>query len=184
MPSQPIRYGSGDEDSARWLYFGFATTTSSSVPVEVGQGAEHAPLDGLPCDRVASIVVARLPLDAAVSLLHLGQNIDRKRIAELSGSPVLAEPRELPPLDDWLFRRIGSDSTAHDEVDSSDSGFRYPTGVWNCNGKPNVMLVHCADLLHDLRGEMHRIGVGPCIDVSDSRLDDLVLAATFESMRS
>lgn len=46
----------------------------------------HTPLDGLPLDeRVTYVVVARHPLDMAVSLYHQGDNIDRERLAELTG---------------------------------------------------------------------------------------------------
>src|SRR3978361_433984 len=46
----------------------------------------HTPLDGIPFDpRVTYIVVARHPLDAAVSLYHQGDNLDRDRIRKLVG---------------------------------------------------------------------------------------------------
>ena len=48
----------------------------------------HTPLDGLPCDeRVTYIVVARHPLDMAVSLYHQGDNLNRQRLRELTGQP-------------------------------------------------------------------------------------------------
>jgi hypothetical protein len=48
----------------------------------------HTPLDGTPADRRATyIVVARHPLDMAVSLFQQGDNLDRRRIAELTGAP-------------------------------------------------------------------------------------------------
>ena len=41
----------------------------------------HTPLDGIPLDpRATYIVVARHPLDMAVSLYHQGNNIDRARL--------------------------------------------------------------------------------------------------------
>ena len=53
----------------------------------------HTPLDGLPIDdRVTYIVVARHPLDAAVSLYHQSGNINRARMAELTGKPDIAMP--------------------------------------------------------------------------------------------
>ena len=48
----------------------------------------HTPLDGLPCDeQVTYIVVARHPLDMAVSLYHQGDNLNRQRLRELTGQP-------------------------------------------------------------------------------------------------
>src|SRR5690242_13705510 len=41
----------------------------------------HTPLDGVPLDpRATYIVVARHPLDMAVSLYHQGDNLDRERM--------------------------------------------------------------------------------------------------------
>ena len=43
----------------------------------------HTPLDGIPLDdRATYIVVARHPLDAALSLYHQGANLDRARLGE------------------------------------------------------------------------------------------------------
>lgn len=48
----------------------------------------HTPLDGIPLDqRVTYIVVARHPLDMAVSLYHHYGNLDVARIRELAGQP-------------------------------------------------------------------------------------------------
>ena len=68
----------------------------------------HTPLDGLPLDpAVTYVVVARHPLDTAVSLYHQGANLDRARIAELTGSPEIQPPR--PPLPDWLDGWVDAD---------------------------------------------------------------------------
>ena len=48
----------------------------------------HTPLDGIPLDpRARYIVTGRHPLDTAVSLYHQGDNLDRARIAALTGAP-------------------------------------------------------------------------------------------------
>jgi aryl sulfotransferase len=45
----------------------------------------HTPLDGVPIDPQATyLVLARHPLDMAVSLFHQGANLNRERIAELT----------------------------------------------------------------------------------------------------
>jgi aryl sulfotransferase len=47
----------------------------------------HTPLDGVPIDpRATYIVVARHPLDMAVSLFHQGDNLNRERITALTAS--------------------------------------------------------------------------------------------------
>ena len=51
----------------------------------------HTPLDGIPSDpRATYVVVARHPLDMAVSLFHQGANLNRDRIAELTRTPAPA----------------------------------------------------------------------------------------------
>ena len=53
----------------------------------------HTPLDGIPLDAAgAYIVVARHPLDMAVSLYHQGDNIDRDRMRELTGAAAPSRP--------------------------------------------------------------------------------------------
>jgi hypothetical protein len=65
----------------------------------------HTPLDGIPLDeRATYLVVARHPLDMAVSLYHQGDNLDRERIRQLVGQPErpTTTPRSRPELPDWL----------------------------------------------------------------------------------
>ena len=63
----------------------------------------HTPLDGVPIDgRVTYVVVARHPLDAAVSLYHQGDNIDRTRLRALTGSVASTGDGPRPPADEWL----------------------------------------------------------------------------------
>src|SRR5206468_6178515 len=70
----------------------------------------HTPLDGIPLDpRAVYMVVARHPLDAAVSLYHQGDNIDRQRLRELTGAPEPATPRSpSKPVHEWLLSWIAS----------------------------------------------------------------------------
>ena len=67
----------------------------------------HTPLDGVPIDpRVTYIVVARHPLDMAISLYHHRFNLDRDRMRELigPGGPAAAGA-DRPP---GVARRPGS----------------------------------------------------------------------------
>ena len=145
----------------------------------------HTPLDGLPNDdRVTYIVVARHPLDAAVSLYHQSHNINRQRVAELTGNPELAKPKKLAPLDEWLLSWIESDATAQDDLESFNGVFHHLTDAWSRKDEFNIVLVHFADLLHDLNSEMQRIAALLGIDVANERVDELACAATFESMQA
>jgi aryl sulfotransferase len=140
----------------------------------------HTPLDGIPHDpRVTYIVVARHPLDMAVSLFHQGDNLDRARIAELTGGPA---PAPAPPIDKkaGLLRWIERDVAPADDLDSLPGVMWHLTDAWR---RPDVLLVHYADLIADLDAEMRRIAGRLGISVPSELWPDLVDAARFEQMR-
>jgi len=139
----------------------------------------HTPLDGLPLDpRATYIVVGRHPLDAAVSLYHQGANLDRARIAELTGNPEV--PPDHPPLTDWLEDWVAGDPSPQDELDSLPGVLHHLTDAWARRDEGNVVLVHYADLLADLDGEMGRLAAR--LDLA-APTPDLVAAARFDAMR-
>jgi hypothetical protein len=145
----------------------------------------HTPLDGLPIDRrVTYLVVARHPLDAAVSLYHQSHNIDRQRLAELAGDPELARPRRRAPLHEWLMSWVDSDVDPADGLDSFNGFFHHLTDAWQRKDEPNVVLVHYADLLADLRGQMRHLSTALGMDLGPDLIDELAKAASFESMRA
>lgn len=143
----------------------------------------HTPLDGIPVDpRATYVVVGRHPLDLAVSLYHQGENLDRARIAELTGVP--ARPREpRPSLHDWLVRWTTAETTALEQPDSLVGVLHHLTDAWTRTGA-DILLVHYADLLADLDGEMRRIAGRLRVEVDEARWPALVEAATFDRMRS
>jgi aryl sulfotransferase len=143
----------------------------------------HTPLDGIPIDpRATYVVVGRHPLDLAVSLYHQGDNIDRERMAELTGVPMRARsPR--PSLHDWLVSWTTAETTPVEQPDSLVGVLHHLTDAWT-REEPNVVLVHYADLLADLEGEMRRVAGRLGIDVPEPAWRGLVEAATFERMRS
>jgi hypothetical protein len=145
----------------------------------------HTPLDGLPVEPAVSyIVVARHPLDMAVSLYHQGENINRERLRELTGAPVSSTPVSAPPpLRDWLVSWIESDSDPRAEMDSLPGVLSHLTDAWQRRQERNVLLVHYDDLLSDLAGEMRRIAAWLGIDVPAARWPALVEGATFAAMR-
>jgi len=142
----------------------------------------HTPLDGVPLDpRAHYVVVARHPLDMAVSLYHQSANLDRVRIAELTGQPAPAgPPRERPPVREWLLSWVDREVDPRAELDSLPGVLMHLSDAWARRHEPNVALVHYDDLLADLGGEMRRLAdrwklpsPGP----------ELVEAATFGRMR-
>ena len=145
----------------------------------------HTPLDGVPVEPAVSyIVVARHPLDMAVSLYHQGDNIDRERLRRLTGAaPPDGPPVARPPLHSWLVRWIEGDSDPRTELDSLPGVLWHLTDAWHRRREPNVLLVHYDDLLADLAGRMRDIAAWLGIDVPAARWPALVEAATFAAMR-
>lgn len=142
----------------------------------------HTPLDGVPVDpRVHYVVVARHPLDAAVSLHHQSANLDRARLAELTGQPATPEPESpRPSVEQALVRWIDANPDPRAELDSLPGFMWHLRDAWARRHQPNVHLVHYDDLRADLTGQMRHLA---------ERLDleppgpHLVEAATFDRMR-
>jgi aryl sulfotransferase len=144
----------------------------------------HTPLDGLPIEPdVTYIVVARHPLDAAVSLYHQAANIDRARLRQLVGLP---EPETPPPprpaVHDWLVEWIEDDPAPSESLDSLPGVMWHLTDAWSRRAEPNIVLVRYDDLQADLAGTMrelaHRLGFA----VDEAAWPALVEAASFSEM--
>lgn len=139
----------------------------------------HTPLDGVPrIDGVHYVVVARHPLDAAVSLWHQGANLDRDRMAELSGSPSARGQR--PPLEDWLRRWIAADADPRSDLESLPGVIHHLALAWSRRDDPDVVLVRYEDLRADLPGELARLADRLGLTVRPG----VVEAARFERMRA
>ncbi|HSJ22384.1 MAG TPA: sulfotransferase domain-containing protein [Nocardioidaceae bacterium] len=144
----------------------------------------HTPLDGLPVrPGVSYLVVGRHPLDSAVSLYHQSGNIDRQRLAELTGVPARNRPSR-PPVEEWLRSWIEADPDPREELDSLPGVMRHLTDAWQRREESNVVLLHYDDLRRDLAGQMRAIALRLEIDVPDKVWPQLVEAASFRSMRS
>jgi hypothetical protein len=143
----------------------------------------HTPLDGLPLDpRATYVVVARRPLDMAVSLYHQGDNLDRARIAELTGAP---EHRPIRvPLPDWLDGWIAAAPDPREALDSLPGVLHHLSDAWARRQEPNVVLAHYHDLVTDLDGEMRRLAATLGVVVEEAAWPDLVAAARFDAMRA
>ena len=137
------------------------------------------PLD----DRATYIVVGRHPLDMAVSLYHHRDNIDRRRMAELTGQPEMDRPPQ-PTLHQWLVRFIAWDGDARSSLDTLPGTMLHLSDAWARRHNANVVLVHYDDLLADLDGSMRRLADLLGIAVDEEGWPALVRAATFESMRA
>jgi aryl sulfotransferase len=144
----------------------------------------HTPLDGIPIDeRATYVVVARHPLDAAVSLYHQGDNIDRARVRELIGGTPAPVVTARPPLADWLRSWVDADPDPAQVLDSLPGVMLHLRGAWAQRYRCNVVLVHYDDLVGNLDREMLRLAsrLGIAIPMS---WPDLVEAASFGRMRA
>lgn len=145
----------------------------------------HTPLDGIPLDdRATYLVVARHPLDAAVSLYHQGENIDRARVRELTGQPEPDGPAagRLPPRE-WLLEWIDRDADPREDMDSLPGYMWHLSDAWARREAANVELFHYADLSADLDSQMRRLAARLGISVPESVWPELVTAARFAAMR-
>lgn len=145
----------------------------------------HTPLDGVPIDaRATYLVVARHPLDLAVSLYHHSDNIDRARLRQLTGAPEPRNaPKPRPSLEQWLVRWVENEATPQEQMDSLPGVLHHLNDAWARRKTANVVLVHYADLLGDLEGEMRGLADRLQIEVPEERWPVLVEAASFASMK-
>jgi aryl sulfotransferase len=145
----------------------------------------HTPLDDIPLDpRATYVVVARHPLDLAVSLYHQGDNLDRERLRELTGAPApTATPAPRPELHDWLVDWMRSDASPREQMDSLSGVMHHLSDAWARGTTASLLLVHYDDLQADLAGQMRRLADRLGIAVPEGRWPELVEAAGFASMR-
>ncbi|MEV5818744.1 sulfotransferase domain-containing protein [Micromonospora haikouensis] len=145
----------------------------------------HTPLDGVPLDdRAHYVVVARHPLDMAVSLWHQSGNLDRARLAELTGRPAPAgPPAPRTPLVESLRRWVDREADPRAELDSLQGVLWHLGDAWGRRDRPNVTLVHYDDLVADLAGQMRALAGRLGVEVAQPRWPELVEAATFDRMR-
>jgi aryl sulfotransferase len=146
----------------------------------------HTPLDGLPLrPEVTYVVVCRQPLDAAVSLYHQGDNLNRDVMRRLAGLPEPAEPPPpRPPLHEWLVAWVSGDASPQEDLDSIRGYFWHLTDAWQRRDQANVVLVHYDDLLGDLEGEMRRLARRLSISIPEGKWPELIEAASFATMRA
>lgn len=143
----------------------------------------HTPLDGLPLEPdVTYVVVGRHPLDVAVSLYHHSRNIDRDRVAELSGKPRVANRRA--PLAEWMRSWMEPPGSIDSQLDTLPGLVHHVGDAWQRRHEPNVVLVHYQDLVSDPAAGLRTLAGRLGIDVSDDLLPALARAAAFDSMRA
>ena len=153
----------------------------------------HTPLDGLPYEpAITYICVGRDPRDVAISWAHHQDNLNLEALFTARdravGNEDLAEMfRDWEPAPTDPLARFWSwvDHSPQGELTHVDLALtmHHLATFWEVRERPNVVLVHYADLQRDLEGEMRRIAQRLDIDIDEDRLPDLVAAAGFDTMR-
>lgn len=143
----------------------------------------HTPLDGVVLDpRATYVVVTRDPLDLAVSLYHQGDNLDRERIAELTGQPYAA-PAPRPPLADWVLAWTRRESDPTTSMDSLQGVVHHAADAAARRDDRQVLVVRYEELAADLEGSMRWLAARLGVEVAEAQWPALVDAAGFASMR-
>ena len=150
----------------------------------------HQPADGLPMrDDVFYVHVGRDGRDACLSWHNHMAKLPKERHALYAkiGREDPDLPDTPPPLDDpadtfhrWLTEGVwpGMDDGA-----PVTSFFHHAKVWWEMRDRPNVRLIHFADLKADLVGEMAGLARFLGIEIGDDELLTLAEAAGFEAMR-
>ena len=155
----------------------------------------HTPMDGLPLDdRVTYICVGRDPRDAALSWDNHMNNLDlaalfaqRERavgledLAELMPDEVPVPP---PTEIERFWRWVDESPDLSQSVGGLAATLHHLETFWRERERPNVIMLHYAELEDDLEGQMRGLASLLGIDVPNGLWPDLVRAATFDEMRS
>lgn len=144
----------------------------------------HTPLDGVVMDpRATYVVVVRDPLDMAVSLYHQGDNIDRQRVAELTGRPASSLPPR-PPLPEWLVGWTQREADPIESMDSLAGVVHHAADAWTRCDDRLILVVRYEDLVVDLEGRMRWLADRLGIKLDPQVWSSLVDGASFASMRA
>jgi aryl sulfotransferase len=172
------------------------------IPIEVALGIlqgqtrrravkSHLPFDSLPVwDSVKYIHVARDGRDACFSFHNHERSYTdqgRRNIAEQVAADPRFRGRPAPPEDLGEYYRLWMDDAEAEDTEGFGIAlpfFEYEMTYWRERRRPNLLLVHYADLKADLVGEMARISAFLEIDMPPAELAELAQAARFESMKA
>jgi hypothetical protein len=155
----------------------------------------HTPLDGLPeAEGVSYVTVGRDPRDVVISMDHHRANLDRdvieKLLAQTSNHETpdqratAARPSRPAGQRERLLQWIHDERSPAANLDSLRGVVWHLGGAWARRHDPAVVLVHHADLSHDLQRQMRRLAERLGITIPQKLWPTLVEAATFGRMRA
>ena len=153
----------------------------------------HTPLDGLPYyDNVDYVVCGRDPRDVFMSLQnHLSNGTGNPdhivKLMIANGATFPSKPPDPLPADiQKRFQLWLSQASFPWEQDGLPywSHFRHMETFWKYQDLPNIHLIHYANLKKNLSKEMKQLAIKLDIKTSRGNWDELVAAASFESMKA
>jgi aryl sulfotransferase len=138
----------------------------------------HSPADATPfADTVRYLAVYRSAPDALVSW---GNHRAKMRPVVVEGLNAAASADGVAPMPtSW----DGDYDTLFEEWSKYCSPVRHLASWWPLRDEPNVLLLHYADLLADLEGEMRRIAGFLGLDIAEELWDQVVERCRLDSMR-
>lgn len=147
----------------------------------------HTPLDGLPYDpRVSYVFCGRDPRDAFLSFIDHGGNVSPESMADINrrmgvpdDQPFVTDADSLFPL--WAT--TGAQAWTYDGAPFGLPMLYMVESFWKFRHLPNILMLHYADLIRDLDGEMRRVAAFLGIAIDEREWPALVEAARFGSMR-
>lgn len=135
----------------------------------------HSPLDGLPYyPECEYLVVFRDPRDMFFSMLNHRDNLTNEDLA------FATIPSGEDAFQKWLD---GAFAPANFDVQSLEWLCHFLRTYWIHKDLPNIHLFHYADMKRDLPSNIRRIADALGISVTDTQLDEMSKAATFEHMQ-
>ena len=148
----------------------------------------HTPLDAIELhDAVTYVAVVRDPRDVFVSWTHHMANMDTANLFQAIDESGKTEhffanfeqpADDVDEFDHWMLDdRPGSQNTLRLVLRQAQS-------AWERRDRPNVCLLHYADMRTDIEGAMRAIADTAGIDASDARLAELAAHAGIDRMRA
>lgn len=147
----------------------------------------HLPLDALPYDpAVRYVYVGRDTRDVFMSAFnhYSGYTTFTYSLLDAAGGSIGPMPR-CPATERELWAHWMTRSLFDWESDGWPfwSHHHHAKSFWTYHHLPNVLMVHYADLLTDLEGQMRRVAAFSQLEVAEDAWPQLVAAARFGAMK-
>jgi hypothetical protein len=135
----------------------------------------HSPLDGLPYyPECEYLVVFRDPRDMYFSMLNHRDNLTNEELAFAT----------IPSGEDAFQKWLDGDfDPGNFDVQSLEWLCHFLRTYWAYKDLPNVHLFHYADMKDDLRSHIQTTADALGVSITDSQLDEMTAAGTFEHMQ-